>query len=368
MPSWQSCDLAKRKLKRVTNHAEGNGPPHQVNIPIHSQKSRWRRTIPGILISLAALTLVFYFTDMRLLQSTLSGANYGWLPLCVLLFLLSISARAFAWRTLLRGKVGFTRLFFTINVGYLFNNIFPFRLGEVGRALLLNQTTGISFWEVASTILMERAIDILIVAGLILISLPLTLAMVIPGQTLTWAAPLAYTTAALLLLALISLYIIARNRVRLEAWLDRMSVRWPWVGRLAHGRLNAFLDGLDVITDFRQFCLALFFMAMAWILALIENYFNLMIFLSNPAWFMIVFASGIASLGVAVPSSPGGIGVLEASYVGAFALFGIKTAIALAFALLAHSLYYVVTTCLGVYGIMREGETLSHLYHKLIDR
>lgn len=352
----------------MTNETGGNYPTERVDIPIETQKKRWQGTLPGILISLAALGLVFYFTDIRQLFSTIKGAQYGWLPLSLTFFLLSISARALGWRTLLREKVGFSRLFFTINAGYLLNNIFPFRMGEVGRALLLNQTAKISFWEVASTILMERAIDILIAAGLIVISLPFAIAMMMPGQDVTWAAPLAYTTGGLLLLALISLHILARNRTRLEAWLTRLAVRSPWIGRLTHGRMNAFMDGLDVLTDPFRFGIALLCLITAWIMMLVENYFNLKIFLDGPAWTTVVFASAVASLGVAVPSSPGGIGVLEASYVGALALFGINTAVALAFALLAHTLYYVVTTCLGVYGIMREGETLAHLYHRLTDR
>ncbi len=351
----------------MSNIVEDN-LPQPVDYATDKQKHRWRRTLPGILISLAALGLVFYFTDMRQLLSTLYTAQYGWVLLSILFFCLSISARAFAWRTLLREKVDFSRLFFTINVGYLLNNIFPFRMGEVGRALLLNQTTQISFWEVASTIVMERAIDLLMAAGLVLISLPFALEMILPGQSATWAAPLAYTTTALLLLALISLHIIARNRVRIESWLTRLAERWPWIGRLMFGRLNSFMDGLDVLTDLRRFSLALIFMVTSWIMMLTENYFNLRVFLSAPNWTVLAFAGGVASFGVAVPSSPGGIGVLEASYVGAMALFGIKTSIALAFAILAHSLYYLVTTCLGVYGIMREGETLTHLYHRLANR
>lgn len=352
----------------MTNNIIGDNLPQSVDYPTSKKKHRWRKTLPGILISLAALGLVFYFTDIRQLLTTLYTAEYGWLLLSILFFILSVSARAFGWRTLLCEKVSFARLFFTINVGYLLNNIFPFRMGEVGRALLLNQTTQISFWEVASTILMERAMDILITAGLVLISLPFALEMIIPGQNPTWAAPLAYTTTALLLLVLVSLHIIARNRVGLETGLARLAVRWPWIGRLMFGRLNSFMDGLSVLTDLRRFSLALFFMITAWIMALVENYFTLRVFLSVPAWTVVVFSTGVASLGVAVPSSPGGIGVLEASYVGAMALFGIQTSIALAYAILAHSLYYFVTTCLGAYGIMREGENLTHLYHRLTER
>jgi uncharacterized membrane protein YbhN (UPF0104 family) len=77
---------------------------------------------------------------------------------------------------------------------------------------------------------------------------------------------------------------------------------------------------------------------------------------------------GVASLGVALPSSPGGIGLLEASYVAALAVFGVDASRALAFAIVSHSLYYVSTITLGVYGLAREGESLGQLYRRIINR
>ena len=93
----------------------------------------------------------WWITNLDSFVNALRLADYSKLPIVIVLFLGTILARAIAWRTILQEKISFPRSFWTLNEGYLFNNILPFRLGEVARAFLLNQTNRIPFWEVIST-------------------------------------------------------------------------------------------------------------------------------------------------------------------------------------------------------------------------
>jgi uncharacterized protein (TIRG00374 family) len=127
----------------------------------------------------------------------LQQGNYVlFLPLAVVSQLLSFIFRSFAWQTLLKKKVGVKKLFFTINSGYLVNNIFPFRAGEVARALLLSRNGLVSFWEAASTILIERAFDVLISVSILLGSLPFVFALKSHGDA-AWACRLQLSAAEL---------------------------------------------------------------------------------------------------------------------------------------------------------------------------
>ncbi len=332
------------------------------------QKFNWQRTLLGILISLIALGIVFYFADLRQVLSALRGANYIYLPPAIIAFILALACRSMGWGTLLQEKVPFNRLFFTINIGYLLNNIFPFRAGEIGRALLLKQTNNISFWEVASTILIERTFDMLILVSILLGSLPFVVAATVAGESAAWAQPIALTIAVIVLACLVALHLIARNRLALTNWLHTLAERWHIVARIIGGRLDAFLDGLAVLTDTMRFLRTLGWIALCWVFSVVEVYLVLSAFIPQVSWLWVIFAVGIASLGVAVPSSPGGIGVLEASYVGALAIFGIPASTALAFALVAHALYYLMTILFGIFGLVREGESLGHLYRQVISR
>ena len=68
---------------------------------------------------------------------------------------------------------------------------------------------------------------------------------------------------------------------------------------------------------------------------------------------LAVFA--VASLGMAVPAAPGGIGVFEAAMVAALGWFGVDRHEALACALVTHMLQFVPTTIAGVAVLAKSG-------------
>ncbi|MGB6423127.1 MAG: hypothetical protein WBF05_14940, partial [Anaerolineales bacterium] len=55
----------------------------------------------------------------------------------------------------------------------------------------------------------------------------------------------------------------------------------------------------------------------------------------------------------------------ELATVAALSVFGLSTSVALAYALTAHLLNYLITGVLGAYALARDGETISGLYYRL---
>ncbi len=74
--------------------------------------------------------------------ANLSKLRWQVIALASLVYFVSLFARVFAWYILLQKRVSFKDAFFALNAGYLLNNVFPFRLGEIGRALLLDRPEG----------------------------------------------------------------------------------------------------------------------------------------------------------------------------------------------------------------------------------
>ena len=98
-----------------------------------------------------------------------------------------------------------------MNAGYLMNNVFPFRLGEVGRALMLSGSHNdkeIGSMEIFSSILVERIYDIFLAAFFFLGSL----LIVLRDDTLQ---SLAIILLCLTVVALFLLSAAARKRERL---------------------------------------------------------------------------------------------------------------------------------------------------------
>ena len=339
-PSWRYCASGRSK------------------IATSSSTHNWKRILPGLVVSLVALAIVFSLLDLRKFGQALLQADLRYLLAAILAALLWLFVRGFFWRTLLQNKASYYDAFITVNEGYLLNNILPFRLGEVGRAFLLGRKAHIDFWQVIPSILIERALDLAFAVGLFLCTLPFVIGV-------AWAKQAAMVTGIIVLLGLGAIYILARNRQRVLDWVNRVGARFPLVNKLAGRRLVAFFDGLAIITDARLFLRALGWEVLNWMVSVLEYYLFLRAFFPAPSLLWVLFALGVGALGIAAPSSPGAIGVFEAVLVGALVVFGVDASPATAFALTVHITSYILTGLLGGYGLYKDGESLSSLYTRL---
>ena len=318
----------------------------------------WKRILPGLVISLLSLVIVFYLVDLRQLGEALRLADYRLVAAAYATSLVWILVRAFAWRSLLQEKASLSQTFLTINEGYLINNILPFRLGEVARAFLLSRKAGLSFWQVLSSILIERLLDVAFAATLLLSSLPFVIGV-------SWAGQTALAAGALVLVGLGALYLLARNHLWTETQFNKLAARWPLLGRLGSKHVPAILSGLAILTDGRRFLGAVLWFTLNWGIAIgqyslfLRAYFEQ----AQPLW--AVFALGFIALGMAAPSSPGALGVMELATVAALSLFNLDASRALAMALTMHLSNYLITGLLGAYALTREGETLSGLFRQV---
>jgi len=314
--------------------------------------------LPGLVISLVALAVVFSLLDLHKFMQALQQADFRFLLVGTLVLLLWLFVRGFVWETLLQNKASYRDSFFTINEGYLLNNILPFRLGEIGRAFLMGRKAGLDFWQVIPSILIERALDLAIAAGLFLSTLPFVIGV-------AWARQAAIVTGVVVLAGLLTIYIMARNRQRVLSWIDRVGQRRPAVKKLTGRRAVAFFDGLVILTDGKLFLRALGWEGINWLVGILQYYLFLHAFFPHPNLLWALFALGIGALGIAAPSSPGAIGVFEAVLVGALVVFGLDASPATAFALSMHIISYIFTGLIGGYALYKDGESLSSLFTRL---
>jgi hypothetical protein len=76
----------------------------------------------------------------------------------------------------------------------------------------------------------------------------------------------------------------------------------------------------------------------------------------------------LIALGVAIPSAPASVGVYEATILGAFALLGISSGSAVAYAIVLHLVQIFVTAVFGLWGMARDGQKLSTLLDSLVNK
>jgi uncharacterized protein (TIRG00374 family) len=161
---------------------------------------------------------------------------------------------------------------------------------------------------------------------------------------------------------------MASNPKRALQLIKQITQPWPKLSKWVSDKAGSFLEGLGALREGRRFLQVAFWMLLTWGFNVAWYYVLLRSLIpeEQPLW--AVFSIGVASMGVALPSSPAYIGVLETALVGALSLFGVDPAISLAYAVVAHVIYIIITGILGVIGFWKQGESLGGVYQKLLTR
>ena len=334
----------------------------KVTPPTAAPRPSLLRMLPGLLVTLVAVAALLLFVDLGEVQAAFSRVEIlQSLPLVVLLFLGTVGARAMAWRTTLKEQASFKDTFFVLNQGYLLNNVLPFRLGELGRAILLGGRIGLSFWRVLPSIIVERVFDLAFAAGLLLATLPSVIGA-------DWAGSAGLVALALVAVGFAVLFLMATRPAWVLAAASRLTRRWPRLQSWLANLLSQVLEGLAPLRDLGRFARIAFWMMLTWLFNVAWYYVLMLAFLPQAIWLWAFFSIAASSLGVAVPSSPAYIGVLEAAMVLSLAPFGVDSATALAYAVTAHVIYFVMTGILGIIGFWQQGLSLGAIYNQLLSR
>ncbi|HFC10090.1 MAG TPA: flippase-like domain-containing protein [Chloroflexi bacterium] len=317
------------------------------------QRLPWRRALPGFIVSAAVLVVVFAISDPRTLWQALRSVPLWVLAAASVLLALSLVLRAISWQVLLGHRVKWADAFWALSTGYLINNIIPFRAGEAARAFLVAPKARVSFWHALSTVMVERLFDVVLLASMLVGSLPWVL-------DVPWARQAAWGFGGAALGVLIALAIIARYRARLApaltSWQQRHA-HFSWGKRLLHWALS-FLDGLEALASPTSLTAVTFLLAASWGVQVAAYGLTLRALVPQASYLWAAFALGSVGMGVAVPSAPGGLGVVEGVMVFVLGVLGVGPSVALAYALAMHGIYYVVTGVLGWGGAMVYGVSL----------
>jgi len=317
------------------------------------------RWLPGAVISLGLIAAILYFVDFRAMWAAVRGANYWLLGIATVLSIGWMGIRAVVWWTMLRQRAPLKEVFFTLGEGYLMNNFLPFRLGEIGRAFLLSRKTSLQFLEILPTIVIERAVDLGFSAAILLLALP----FVVGGAG---SQNIALLLGGLVVLGLIALYVLVRNRARALELFHTLSRRWPALQRVGGSFLESFFEGLAVLNDGWLFLRFLFWMTVNWAVACFYYYLIIRAFFPQAGFAWGMFGLGAAAFGGAIPSLPGAVGTFEGALGGALLILSGDQSTSFTVALVLRLYNYFNSAVVGLTGLAREGETLSGIYRQLV--
>lgn len=292
--------------------------------------------------------LAYYFlrrVDLSQLGSTLSSVNLWILSCCVLTKGAVFSLGALRSKVFLKPlrNYRFAECFAAVLGGYVTNNIFPFRLGELVRIDMLARAGGLSRGSTVAVAALERLLDLASFLILFAVVVPLLAIDISGDRRLAWAL-------GALLTSLLVVVWLAAKPTRLPGVVVFFSRPFsPTVQTWLFQMAQRFVDGFSALRSSRAVvqALALTFATRLVGMLTIQCWFwafGLDLPLYAPLVVMVFL-----SIGTMVPSSPGFIGTFHVAVAYALELLGVEPGMAASVAIAGHFMATVPWTIVGLF-------------------
>lgn len=215
--------------------------------------------------------------------------------------------------------------FLVTNVGFTFNSLIPFRIGEGVKIYFGTAYFGLAIGALGAAILMEKLYDLSAI-----IVLMASVGANSRSDVIDIARP---TILALAAAAVLGGLIIARLRTRGEI---SPPSEWPIV---KSARLDVFVRQAETLLANQNFARPAFFTALIWMInvSLVLILFRTILPETHFSFLDAMTVQVVAALAIAVPASPAGLGVFEAGIVAYLTtMYGVQTERAISAALAYH--------------------------------
>jgi hypothetical protein len=311
----------------------------------------------GILISLVFLYLAFRKVNYSDLWLALKGANYWYIVPNMILVVLSMWMRAVRWKFMVNPikKVGLSRLYHSVMIGFMANNVLPARLGEIVRAYSLGAKENISKSATFATIVVERVFDGFSLLFIFWLSLFFS-----PYPGVIKKASNLFLLANLAILALL-VFIEIKQEPTLKFFNFFLRFLPNKISSRVNQILEKFIGGLKVFRDLPSLIWILVWSILIWVVIGISNYFIFLAFGLHPSVYASFILLGIVSVAVMLPSSPGYVGVFHYACVVSFQILKLPAGISQPFSIILHASQYIPVTLLGLYYLKKEHLSLKKL-------
>ena len=319
---------------------------------------RWQFWV-GLALSGAFLYLALRGLGIRDIWEPLKTARYWWLIPGVGVYFIGVWVRSWRWHYLLRPvkSISTPKMFPIVAIGYMGNNIYPARAGEILRAVILKRKEDISISASLATIVVERVFDGVVMLGFVFLNLPelatLTGTSGFIGniQTLAlWGAAAFLGVLGVFLAA--AMFPTQAEKVILK--LIQVLVPEKFREKTSEIVLR-FLNGLESLRSPREAVMVLLTSIVIWLLETGKYWFVMQAFNFQVSFFALMLMNGIVNLATTIPSAPGYVGTFDAPGIAVLTAYGVEQGIAAGYTLVLHAALWLPITLLGAYFMLREG-------------
>jgi uncharacterized protein (TIRG00374 family) len=303
---------------------------------------------------ISAFFLIIALRGLHLadLWQTIKTAQYAWIIPGVLVYFLAVWARVWRWHYLLRTikYIPLKAMWPPVVIGYMGNNVYPFRAGEVIRAYVLKRNEGVSVSASLATILVERIFDGLVMLIFVLVALP-----TVPNLPL-WLKQIVIYASILFAGALLVLSVWAVKSDQAQKIYGYLINKYapPQVRLSILSLANNFTKGLSSLRSFRDVVMVFTTSIVIWLLETVKYWFVMHAFSFIVSFFALMLMNGVVNLATTLPSAPGYIGTFDGPGIEVLKVFQVDPAVATGYTLVLHAALWLPITLLGFWYMARE--------------
>jgi glycosyltransferase 2 family protein len=313
----------------------------------------------GVLISILFIWLALRGLHLGEFWESVKQANYIWLIPGVAVYFVGVWVRAWRWHYLLGPikKIPTKTMFPITAIGYMGNNIYPARAGEVLRAVILKRKEGVSISASLATIIVERIFDGVVMLAFVFVNLT-ELARLTGASGFVGNIQQVAVIGTGVFLGALAVFLLAAMFPKTTA-----KVGFWFIFRLTPKRLHEriiglmtrFLDGLVSLRSPFNVLMVFFTSVIIWLLETGKYWLVMHAFDFSVSFFALMLMNGIVNLATTIPSAPGYIGTFDAPGIAVLTAYGVEHSTAAGYTLVLHVALWLPITLLGAYYLAQEG-------------
>jgi uncharacterized protein (TIRG00374 family) len=312
----------------------------------------------GVLISILFIWLSVRGLKLNEFWGAVKQANYWWLIPGIAVYFIGVWVRAWRWHYLLKPikEIPTRNMFPITTIGYMGNNIYPARAGEVLRAVILKRKEGVSISASLATIIVERIFDGVVMLSFVFVNLSELTKLTGSSGFVGNIQQVAVVGTGVFLGALVIFLVAAmfpHMTMKVGLWFIR------FLPQRFHDRITnlmtKFLDGLASLRSPLNVLMVFFTSVIIWLLETGKYWFVMHAFNFSVSFFALMLMNGIVNLATTIPSAPGYIGTFDAPGIAVLTAYGVNQATAAGYTLTLHVALWLPITALGAYYLAREG-------------
>lgn len=321
---------------------------------------RWFALAVGIVVSIVFLIIGFQGLDLGRVFEVIKGANLLWIIPGVLVYFLAVWGRTWRWHYMLRSikPIPLRKLFPIVVIGYMGNNVYPFRAGEVIRAYVLYKKEEVKISASLATIIVERIFDGLVMLLFVFAALPFA-----PIEQ-DWLRNIIIAGTIVFLGALVVFLVLAMRPAFTRRLYHRVFSALPSrnLGDALIRISDHFMEGLESLRRPSDLLMVFVTSVFIWLTETTKYWFVLHAFpelSNNPqiTFFVLMIMTAVVNLATTVPSAPGYIGTFDGPGIRVMTTFGANPELAAGYTLVLHAALWLPITLLGAFYLVREGLT-----------